>query len=331
LDGNREASNTEVPSLANPIPSVAEAEAPGSRGEEQEVIHPSGGNWEAPDMELPSSSEPSVPAEPQRHVREVDSQMQVMGGNLEAPKSPQTKGTPDSPSSSDFGTQAERVFIGEVRQFMADQAQKMAQIERILAVVRNHAMPVAGTSTSQARHEELLEQTVWAEDAARKAADDAAVARSEAERTRDELAELRAEFRAYQNSSELRQDEMKAMLNDLSNQVPAQLESLFEGLSTLLSRGDAANKGENSSQRGGARGKKRAASSEPAGSSMRRTKLTSWQKEEAARIERQLEMEKRRQEDEERKKKRQEQLTAKEKKDEQFIRSYRIGIKEDSE
>ncbi|WP_395225438.1 hypothetical protein, partial [Escherichia coli] len=70
-----------------------------------------------------------------------------MGGNLEVPKSPPTKGTTDSPSSSsDFGTQAERVFIGEVRQFMADQVQKMAQIERILAVVRNHAMPVAGTS-----------------------------------------------------------------------------------------------------------------------------------------------------------------------------------------
>ncbi|MEQ5212993.1 hypothetical protein ABN235_18740 [Morganella morganii] len=123
---------------------------------------------------------------------------------------------------------------------------------------------MAGTSTSQARHEELLEQAVWAEDAARKAADDAAVARSEAERTRDELAELRAEFRAYQNSSELRQDEMKAMLDDLSNQVPAQLESLFEGLTTLLSRGDDTNKGENT-QRGGGRGKKRARSSEPAG------------------------------------------------------------------
>ncbi|MEQ5248861.1 hypothetical protein [Escherichia coli] len=197
LDGNREASNTEVPSLADPIQSVAEAEAPGSRGDEREVIHPSGGNREAPDMELPSSSDPSAPAEPQRQVREVDSQMQVMGGNLEAPKSPPMKGTSDSPSSSDFGTQAERAFIGEVRQFMADQTQKMAQIERILAVVRNHAMPVAGTSASQARHEELLEQAVWAEDAARKAADDAAVARSEAERTRDELAELRAEFRAY--------------------------------------------------------------------------------------------------------------------------------------
>ncbi|MEQ5154367.1 hypothetical protein ABN254_21320, partial [Providencia rettgeri] len=335
LDGNREASNTEVPSLADPIQSVAEAEAPGSRADEQEVIHPSGGNREAPDMELPSSSEPSVPADPQRQVREVDSQMQVMGGNLEAPKSPQTKGTPDSPSSSDFGTQAERAFIGEVRQFMADQAQKMAQIERILAVVRNHAMPVAGTSTSRERHEELLEQVVWAEDAARKAADDAAVARSEAERSRDELAELRAEFRAYQNSSALRQDEIKAILDDLSNQVPAQLESLFEGLSTLLSRGDDTNKGENNSQGGGGRGKKRAASSEPAGPSMKIPKLTSWQMEEAkraeaVRVQRTLEMEKRRQEDEERKKKRQEQQTAKEKKDEQLIRGHRMGIKEDT-
>ena len=34
--------------------------------------------------------------------------------------------------------------------------------------------------------------------------------------------------------------------------------------------------------------------------------------------------------DEERKKKRQEQQTAKEKKDEQLIRGYRMGIKEDS-
>ncbi|MEQ5212992.1 hypothetical protein ABN235_18735, partial [Morganella morganii] len=136
LDGNREASNTEVPSLADPIPSVAEAEAPGSRGDEREVIHPSGGNREAPDMELPSSSDPSAPAEPQRQVREVDSQLQVMGGNLEAPKSPPMTGNPDSPSSTfDFGSQAEKVFIGEVRQFMADQAQKLAQVERMLAVV----------------------------------------------------------------------------------------------------------------------------------------------------------------------------------------------------
>ncbi|MEQ5265776.1 hypothetical protein, partial [Escherichia coli] len=335
LDGNREASNTEVPSLADPIQSVAEAEAPGSRGDEREVIHPSGGNREAPDMELPSSSDPSAPAEPQRQVREVDSQMQVMGGNLEAPKSPPMTGNPDSPSStSDFGSQAEKVFIGEVRQFMADQTQRMAQLERILAVVRNHAMPVAGTSTSQARHEELLEQAVWAEDAARKAADEAAVARSEAERTRDELAELRAEFRAYQNSSELRQDEMKAILDDLSNQVPAQLQSLFEGLSTLLSRGADTNKGENI-QRGGGRGRKRARSSEPAGPSMKFPKQTSAQMEEvkraeAARIQRTMEMEKRREEDEKRRKKRQEQLTAKEKKDEQFIRGYRMGIKEDS-
>ncbi|MEQ5154430.1 hypothetical protein ABN254_21685, partial [Providencia rettgeri] len=127
---------------------------------------------------------------------------------------------------------------------MADQTQRMAQLERIMAVVRNHAMPVAGTSFSQARHEELLEQTVWAEDAARKAADDAAVARSEAVKTREELAELRAEFRAYQDSNALRQDEMKAMLDNLSNQVSAQLQSLFEGLTTLLSRGDDSNKGE---------------------------------------------------------------------------------------
>ncbi|MEQ5253538.1 hypothetical protein, partial [Escherichia coli] len=260
--------------------------------------------------------------------------MQVMGGNLEAPKSPPIQGTSDSPSSSDFGTQAERVFIGEVRQFMADQAQKMAQIERILAVVRNHAMPVAGTSTSQARHEELLEQTVWAEDAARKAADDAAVAHSEAERTRDELAELRAEFRAYQNSSALRQDEIKALLDDLPNQVPAQLESLFEGLSTLLSRGDDTNKGENT-QRGGGRGKKRARSSEPAGPPVKIPKQISKHMEEAkraeaARIQRTMELEKRREEDEKRRKKRQEQLTAKEKKDEQSMRNYRMGIKEDS-
>ncbi|MEQ5220375.1 hypothetical protein ABN226_18445, partial [Morganella morganii] len=333
LDGNREASNTEVPSLAEPIQSVAEAEAPGSRGDEREVIHPSGGNREAPDMELPSSSDPSAPAEPQRQVREVDSQMQVMGGNLEAPKSPPMTGNPDSPSStSDFGSQAEKVFIGEVRQFMADQTQRMAQLEHILAVVRNHAMPVAGTSTSQARHEELLEQTVWAEDAARKAADDAAVARSEAEKTRDELAELRAEFTAYQNSSELRQDEMRAMLEHLSNQVPAQLESLFEGVTTLLSRDADANKGEDlrGITGGRGRGRKRARSSEPARSSMKRTKLTSWQMEEAARIQRSLEMEKRRQEDEERKKKRQEQQTAKEKKDEQLIRGHRMGIKEDT-
>jgi len=52
--------------------------------------------------------------------------------------------------------------------------------------------------------------------------------------------------------------------------------------------------------------------------------------EEAARIQRSLQMEKRRQEDEERKKKRQEQQTAKEKKDEQLIRGYKMGIKEDS-
>jgi len=128
---------------------------------------------------------------------------------------------------------------------MADQTQKMAQLERILAVVRNNAMPVAGTGVSQARHEELLEQAVWAEDAAQKAANEAVVARTEAEGASAEIAKLRAKFRAYQNSSELRQDEMKAILDDLSNQVPAQLQSLLEGLSTLISRGDDTNKGEN--------------------------------------------------------------------------------------
>ncbi|MEQ5212994.1 hypothetical protein ABN235_18745 [Morganella morganii] len=51
---------------------------------------------------------------------------------------------------------------------------------------------------------------------------------------------------------------------------------------------------------------------------------------EAARLQRSQQMERRRQEDEERKKKRQEQLTAKEKEDEKFIRSHRIGIKEES-
>ena len=64
-------------------------------------------------------------------------------------------------------------------------------------------------------------------------------------------------------------------------------------------------------------------------------KITSWQMEEAkraeaVRVQRTLELEKMREDDEERKKKRQEQLTAKEKKDEQFIKGYRMGIKEDS-
>ena len=64
-------------------------------------------------------------------------------------------------------------------------------------------------------------------------------------------------------------------------------------------------------------------------------KFTSWQMEEvkraeAARIQRTMEMEKRREEDEKRRKKRQEQLTAKEKRDEQLITGYRMGIKKDS-
>ncbi|XP_031112062.1 uncharacterized protein LOC116016036 [Ipomoea triloba] len=224
----------------------------------------------------------------------------IEGGNREAPIDPSSPKPPvddQVPSTGSRGEAEGEVPLDGNREAsntevpsLADpiqsvaEAEKMAQLERILAVVRNHAMPVAGTSTSQARHEELLEQTVWAEDAAQKAADDAAVARSEAERTRDELADLRAEFRAYQTSSELRQDIMKAMLDDLSNQVPAQLESLFEGLTTLLSRGDAANKGE-ISQRGGARGKKRAASSEPAGPPTKITKTISQQMEEVKKAE----------------------------------------------
>jgi len=97
-------------------------------------------------------------------------------------------GTPISPSTTDYDQQAEQAFIGEVRQFMTDQSHKMAQLERVLTIVRNAAMPAAGTSESQASHEELLEQAVWAKDAARKAANEAAVARAEAEGARAELA-----------------------------------------------------------------------------------------------------------------------------------------------
>ncbi|XP_031108406.1 uncharacterized protein LOC116012871 [Ipomoea triloba] len=112
----------------------------------------------------------------------------------------------------------------------------MAQIEHKLTLVRNASLPTAGSSESQASHEELLEQVVWAEDAARRATNEAVEARAKAAGARAEVAELRAELQAFQNSNELRQDVIKALLDDLSNQVPAQLQSLFEAIQVAEER-----------------------------------------------------------------------------------------------
>ncbi|XP_031120404.1 uncharacterized protein LOC116023543 [Ipomoea triloba] len=86
----------------------------------------------------------------------------------------------------------------------------MAQFERILTVVRNAAMPAAGTCESQGRHAELLEQVVWAEDEARRAANEAAVARAEAEKAKAEVADLRADLQAFQNSNSPEQTETQS-------------------------------------------------------------------------------------------------------------------------